>query len=216
MELKAGQWLHASCSDEWYGPILRVGKDANNQDVIDIRLPLNDFLTYDHFGRHGELQDDGKPGASPLTRVGDDRNELAVAADFLEERGFVAAAAALRDEVLFTDLMWKPVKLEWTDDPYINLNPPGDGCYRCTQFFSVHDKKMQGEEWWKWLNRPERDKRYKSGSNACFFGPHTEGEMVISYQRNPPLSKIAAPSKKWIGPSLQKYAGLKYKFPKSR
>jgi len=33
-----GQWLFSSCSAEYYGKILAVGKDANGADVIDIRM----------------------------------------------------------------------------------------------------------------------------------------------------------------------------------
>lgn len=55
MELKPGMWLHASCSDEWYGPILRVGKDDNESDVIDLTVPdINEFIDCERWSERGE------------------------------------------------------------------------------------------------------------------------------------------------------------------
>lgn len=41
---KVGQWLHASCSDEYYGQIVAVGTDENDTPTIDIRLEDPDDL----------------------------------------------------------------------------------------------------------------------------------------------------------------------------
>lgn len=46
---KIGQYLYASCAGEDYGRILIVGKDANDQDVLDVELydPQNLVLLND-------------------------------------------------------------------------------------------------------------------------------------------------------------------------
>lgn len=47
---KVGQYLYASCSAMWYGPIMRVGKDENEADTIDFIVEnINEFMTTDRF-----------------------------------------------------------------------------------------------------------------------------------------------------------------------
>lgn len=57
-----GQYLHASCSDVDFGPILRVGKDDGDHDVIDLQVDdINEFIYCDRW------EEDG--GSSSLMRV---------------------------------------------------------------------------------------------------------------------------------------------------
>lgn len=102
-ELKPGMWFHASCSDEWVGPILRVGKDANGTDVIDLTVPdINEFIS--------------------------------------TEEGFHGATTSLMSvspkEAVFYNLQY-----EYDGKRHIELNTPGDNCYRCSKYFSVHRQR---------------------------------------------------------------------------
>jgi len=114
-KLKPGSWLHASCSDEWY-EVTRVGKDGNGTDVIDVVVPdLNEFIECDRFGdfQKGECM-------PSLMRV--------------ETAG----------PVKFVNLQWRPFPhptMGDDDRKLIECNTPGDGCYRCTMLFSVHERK---------------------------------------------------------------------------
>ncbi len=52
-EPKVGQYLYASCSAIWFGPITRVGKDDNDCDVIDFIVDdINEFITCDRWDDH--------------------------------------------------------------------------------------------------------------------------------------------------------------------
>lgn len=149
MTLRAGQWLYASCSAEWYGPILRVAKDEGgidggpSGDVLDIWLPIKEFTgPFEHFGPTGPgmMYATDKHWNNVLTTV-KDHPRVAAIVDGLEEKGLdseiVGAMRRLaRGEALFIGLQWKSV-----DKNLIQVNTPGDGCYRCTQLFIVYDTK---------------------------------------------------------------------------
>ena len=112
-------YLHASCSDEWYGPITRVGKDANGRDVIDFEVSgaqINDFLDTDV-----ERKDENDFDNISLAR-------LVLPGD--------ARATLTNVPILSLD----PAP-EGSKHPYITLDTPGHGCYRCTKLFSLHTKK---------------------------------------------------------------------------
>ena len=131
---KVGDYLYASCSAETYGPVLRVGKDANGEDVLDIRLPLNDFITYRTDG-------DTQPTWHDKYQTAMVKNDpsLGIMADKLEELGFDVAdlRALIGGTVLFKDLLWKSA--EWVTEPAINLCTPKGGCYRCTELFWIKE-----------------------------------------------------------------------------
>jgi hypothetical protein len=106
-EINPGQWLHTSCSDEWY-EVLAVGTDDNGAATIDISMPdINEFMD--------ARWDDGDDiGPTPsLMRV----EPCAV---------------------VFRGLQWKPVE---NHESMITCNTPGRGCYRCTELFTVYDKR---------------------------------------------------------------------------
>jgi hypothetical protein len=49
---KVGQWLHASCSDEYFGQVKRVYVDVNGAPVIDIELvDVNEAVHFDDFDK---------------------------------------------------------------------------------------------------------------------------------------------------------------------
>lgn len=57
---QVGDWLYASCSAEWWGPIVSVGRDANGADTIDF-----DVSDLDEFVHFGDL-DKAKPPLSTI------------------------------------------------------------------------------------------------------------------------------------------------------
>ena len=111
-ELKPGMWLHASCNDEWYGPILRVGVDANGAHVIDLPIPdINEFLDCERFG------------------------------EFQKGECLPSLMRAECGPVIFRDLQYKWPEQLFPDRLVVECNTPGNGCYRCTELFSVHEAR---------------------------------------------------------------------------
>jgi len=112
---KVGQYLYATCSAQDYGKILRVGKDENDVDCIDIEINHPDDLII-------QDENDGVGfGSSPLTTI-----ELP------------------KDvKIILRNVQYKNLNYDWAY--CIECNTPGRGCYRCTKSFVVNDKPREEE-----------------------------------------------------------------------
>jgi hypothetical protein len=114
-EPKAGQFLHASCSDEDVYEILGAGKDANGCQTLDVRvLDLNEIIHFQH-DQEAKLDDPAR-WICPLTRA-----ELPPGV-----------------HVILRGMQWRDITDEGDDVVRIVVNAPEGGCYRCCELFSVH------------------------------------------------------------------------------
>lgn len=99
--ITVGQFLYASCSNEWYGPITRVGKDANSRDVIDFDL--------------------SPPGVN----------------EFIDSAKESLAYFRINGTISLIDV--PIIKIRKCEEViFVELDTPGNGCFRCTKLFSVH------------------------------------------------------------------------------
>jgi hypothetical protein len=105
-----GKYLYASCSAKDYGRILAVGEDANGVPTIDIEV-LN-------VGELIHYDDDLENGENHLT--------------------------SLKLEGTDARLILRGVQYKMSTTPgypdNIVCDTPGDGCYRCTKIFTLHDE----------------------------------------------------------------------------
>jgi hypothetical protein len=114
MTLERGMWLYASCSAEWFGPITRVYKDDNGRDLLDFELDAEQV---------NEFMDTGD-------------NDVDIGFD---KYGNARATFALGARATMTHVRYRPSGHEYPD--LFVLNTPGNGCYRCTKLFSVHNER---------------------------------------------------------------------------
>jgi hypothetical protein len=108
-----GVFLYTSCSAEWWGPVTRIGKDSNGRDVVDFEMDadrVNDFLD--------------------TTEDSENKPSLAD----------VAFPEGTR--CIFRDVPIERIGDEQCDPESraVVLKTPGNGCYRCTSLFFVHER----------------------------------------------------------------------------
>ena len=114
-EPKAGQYLHASCSDADVYKVIGSGLDENGAPTIDVRvLDLNEILHFEH-------DNDASPGdkdkwVAPLTNA-----ELPEGV-----------------HVILRGMQWRSTDAGYDDVERIVVNAPEGGCYRCCYLFSVY------------------------------------------------------------------------------
>lgn len=131
--MKAGQFLHASCSDTYF-PILRVGEDSNGTPTMDIEVEnINDFIQC----RWYPDCDDEIEG-NQLNRC---MNIMTV-----EHTG----------PVIFRDLQYKDGGFLFGFN-WVTCNTPGNGCYRCTELFSVRNTKNDPVPSWNEISEEMKD-----------------------------------------------------------
>jgi hypothetical protein len=108
--LRVGAYLHTSCNGVWWGPIKKIHQDANGRLVVDFEFSSDDM---------GEFLDTyvdmTEPGAEP---------NLAMVE-------MPSVRCLMRDVPL--------TKISDSGERLITLETPGDGCFRCSKLFSVHD-----------------------------------------------------------------------------
>lgn len=112
---RVGQWLFASCSAKYYGEVLAVGEDSNGTPTIDVRVEHPLDLVW--FG--GDTDDNWTP----------------------EMGGFgfhVLSRLEIPDGV---KLVLRDLQYQDLGDEFIEVYTPGDGCYRCTKMFALHNAK---------------------------------------------------------------------------
>lgn len=116
-----GDTLHASCSNEFYGEIIGIGKDDNGIPTIDIIVNrANDIIIRgedsDFPDDHGLMELELPEGVKPILRNLQYKT-VEPYTDFLFERdGYNSTGAR------------------------VVCATPGNGCYRCTKLFSVMRK----------------------------------------------------------------------------
>ena len=111
---RPGQWLFSSCQGEDFGQILRVGLDANGQDILDVRLrDLNDILHCE------DTDDDTMWPWNPLTMA-----KLEGAASVV----LVVLLYTVHDAGTFVS---------------VRCATPEGGCFRCSQSFMLFDEAFE-------------------------------------------------------------------------
>ncbi len=108
---KPGHWLYASCSALDYGQILRVGKDANGMDIVDIRVLDASDLTWTPLADNDK--DSSEFGANPL----------------------IYAELPPGVHVILRDVQYR-----MSAAGSIECDTPGNHCFRCTKFFILREK----------------------------------------------------------------------------
>ena len=145
--LMVGDYLHASCSDAIYGEVVGLGTDGNGAPCVDLRIfDADDVLSWhdaeDERGRLGPLGSNREwPDFTGLATI-----ELPVGVTIVL-RGLHYKSAG--------DYDGEPGEYRWGKEPdssnathgdeathvstgkHVNVLTPGDGCYRCTKYFSV-------------------------------------------------------------------------------
>lgn len=109
--LSVGVYLHSSCRGETVGQIKRIGKDANDRDMVDFEFPGEDINEHLYTNE----------GAAEIVASG--------------------TYNACRVRVpLGVRLIMADVPYFMTEYGAISLETPGNGCYRCTGLFGLRDK----------------------------------------------------------------------------
>lgn len=131
--LRSGMVLHASCSDEDYGTIMAVNPAIGNQTVDSVTLLINDP---DDLVSHTDVcSDDPRMWVSmPESPYMDSGKWLFVwpPGTKVLVRGVPVVRVTKRDVSKY--------ERELGISPYnIELDTPGNGCYRCTKYFSIHN-----------------------------------------------------------------------------
>lgn len=105
-----GQYLYSSCAGDDYGKIIKVGKDSNGVDCIDIELKNpDDILSFENVSEGGGF------GNHALTTLEVPENI----------------------KLILRDVQYKKLNYDWCFA--IECNTPGDGCHRCTKAFVVRN-----------------------------------------------------------------------------
>lgn len=132
--LQPGDYLHASCSDAIYGEILRVYKDEqaghDGADVVDLRVfDVEDLIDWpeDVYGR-AEL-----PPGVYVTLIGVPYEHV----DGDQEPGMYRWG---KKSETCNNATHGEAGTHVSTGARVVLKTPGDGCYRCTQLFSVARK----------------------------------------------------------------------------
>jgi hypothetical protein len=111
-KLRAGMWLHFSCSDDWLGPILKAYDNENGEAVIDIDVPdINEFVFFEDFSLEADNEERYR---GSLTRI---------------------EPAAVR----IIGLSYKLSNYEGSVT--CELRMPEGGCFRCTQGCGVYSAR---------------------------------------------------------------------------
>ena len=112
---RVGQRLWSTCAGWYYGEIISVGKDENGQPTIDIRVEHPDDIIWCGAAEMGAAlgPDDWE---NPLTTL-----ELPEGV-----------------KPILRDVLWR-AKGVYGGHETIECNTPGNGCYRCTKFFWIHE-----------------------------------------------------------------------------
>jgi len=132
--LKIGDVLHASCSDEFYGEIIRIGEDENKQPVIDIIVNnANDLIDIDEDSQFPESQ-------YALTNIELPEGVKIILRD-LQYKLSPMDYEFERDSDESNQVSYlAPVHTYKSIGYSIVCRTPGNNCYRCTKLFSVMRK----------------------------------------------------------------------------
>lgn len=118
---KVGQYLYASCSTEYFGPILAVGQDVNGHPTIDLQVDdINAFIAC-------RWRDEGDMDHS-LMRVEHQGPVIFRALQYKDCHRYQYTSPFLKNVLGVEEMV------------SITCNTPGDGCHRCTSLFSLRDK----------------------------------------------------------------------------